>query len=360
MLWFVLKSYLIFTFFWALLVLYFREKFFRSFSHLSDPEVQSSKAYHCYTRNDYPRWDKTQMTLVAIFLLPTRVLGFGFVFVGGSLLLRLVFYLYKKPLDSEEKPIELQTLSLKIIRNVVRISCFIIGIYETNEPIIVKISPEKYPKLRFVKPPQSAPIAISNHVAAYDILYYLTRDFVPEFVFKSSMLKVAVFNVYLRVLNCVPVYRSDPVLKEKTLEIIQNRIQSIEKKKIINPLMIFPEGTTTNGRNVMDFKKGAFEFLSPVRVSCLKYRSTNSDPAYVMVNGLNHIILNLLNLYNTVQCYELSHAMEPKEGVTWEEYAAEAKRIYVEEFGLGDGRNSFRDRIKFESEKCGFSAKDFE
>ena len=35
--------------------------------------------------------------------------------------------------------------------------------------------------------------------------------------------------------------------------------------------MIFPEGTGTNGRFLLTFKKGAFEGMNPIKIVALKY-----------------------------------------------------------------------------------------
>ena len=47
-----------------------------------------------------------------------------------------------------------------------------------------------------------------------------------------------------------------------------------------NPIAIFPEGCTTNGKYLIEFKKGAFDSLLPVQPHCIKYRSLRSYAAH--------------------------------------------------------------------------------
>ena len=43
--------------------------------------------------------------------------------------------------------------------------------------------------------------------------------------------------------------------------------------KNIPPLIIFPEGGTTNGKYIIKFKKGAFVSLLPIWPKVIKYKS---------------------------------------------------------------------------------------
>jgi len=42
------------------------------------------------------------------------------------------------------------------------------------------------------------------------------------------------------------------------MEKIQQRVNDYNEGKNVNPLLIFPEGTTSNGRGLLKFKIGAF------------------------------------------------------------------------------------------------------
>lgn len=52
---------------------------------------------------------------------------------------------------------------------------------------------------------------------------------------------------------------------------IHFRIRAIKENLFYPPLLIFPEGTVSNGRYLLSFKRGAFEPLQPVKICCMKY-----------------------------------------------------------------------------------------
>ena len=60
------------------------------------------------------------------------------------------------------------------------------------------------------------------------------------------------------------------------------------------PLLIFPEGTTTNGEFVINFKRGAFESLQPVQVSVLNYYG-DWNVSMDAMGQLTNILLFLCN-----------------------------------------------------------------
>lgn len=50
------------------------------------------------------------------------------------------------------------------------------------------------------------------------------------------------------------------------------------------PLIIFPEGTTSNGKVIIKFKSGAFDNLSPLTVMCLHYSCDDFDMGMDEIN----------------------------------------------------------------------------
>ena len=54
--------------------------------------------------------------------------------------------------------------------------------------------------------------------------------------------------------------------REETLNNISQRIKDFEENKNEVPITLFPEGTTTNGTALLEFKKGAFIHLKPIKL----------------------------------------------------------------------------------------------
>lgn len=65
-------------------------------------------------------------------------------------------------------------------------------------------------------------------------------------------------------------------------------------------ILIFAEGTTTNGDGIIDLKKGAFILNRPITVSCLKYNSSFGN-GFTLIGLGGHILGQLMNLSNNVE-----------------------------------------------------------
>lgn len=71
------------------------------------------------------------------------------------------------------------------------------------------------------------------------------------------------------------------------------------------PLLVFPEGTTTNGRFLLPFRKGAFLAGAPVRPCILSYKRTRVNPSWETISAPRHIFYMLAQPTHAVTVYEL-------------------------------------------------------
>ena len=105
---------------------------------------------------------------------------------------------------------------------------------------------------------------ICNHTSFNDILLSMAI-YGCGFISKSDVKKMPIFGKIAMGLQSIFVDRDSTNSRKNTLdEIIQRQKDYIEGKPVM-PFMIFPEATTTSGRHLLAFKRGAFFSLLPVK-----------------------------------------------------------------------------------------------
>lgn len=118
-------------------------------------------------------------------------------------------------------------------------------------------------------------------------------------------------------------------------------------------LLIFPEGTVSNGRVLMKFKKGAFSSEKPIKIFTLIYKG-QVVPSLINVHPLSALILAFSDLSNSLEVCEIREPLDPmwvykKHNIkhtdpqAWEKVASEAKNIISFLTGYQQHETSFRD-----------------
>lgn len=143
-------------------------------------------------------------------------------------------------------------------------------------------------------------VIISNHVSHMDILYHMSSSF-PSFVAKRSVGKLPLVGLISKCLGCVYVQRESKSSDTKGVSAVVNeRIQEAHQDKSAPMMMLFPEGTTTNGDYILPFKTGAFLAKVPVLPVILKYPYERFSPAWESISGVRHVILLLCQFVNNM------------------------------------------------------------
>lgn len=141
-------------------------------------------------------------------------------------------------------------------------------------------------------------VIVSNHVSHMDILYHMSSSF-PSFVAKRSVGKLPLVGLISKCLGCVYVQRESKSSNTKGVSAVVNeRIQEAHENKSAPMMMLFPEGTTTNGDYILPFKTGAFLAKAPVLPVILKYPYERFSPAWDSISGVRHVILLLCQFVN--------------------------------------------------------------
>lgn len=113
------------------------------------------------------------------------------------------------------------------------------------------------------------PIVVSNHLSYIDGAVLALFLSVPRIVAMAGSLKVPLFGPLVKEIECICIDRSDPNSRKLTMDAIEKHCQ--EWKPGSRPLLIFPEGTVSNGESLLPFRKGAFIPGAPVRPVLLVY-----------------------------------------------------------------------------------------
>lgn len=204
-----------------------------------------------------------------------------------------------------------------------------------------------------------APITISNHVSYLDMFYYLSHD--VSLLSKRSVGKSFFIGMFAVAKQCLFVDRSSEAERNTVMEKIQNRIEQGMKGDLPS-LLIFPEGTVTNGRCIMSFKKGAFMHDKPIKIFCLKYKG-DFVSSLSNVLPLPSIMLTITQTSNVLEVCEVEEPLDPlwvfkKYGVdkndpeAWRYVAREAKELMCFMTGYQSVETSFRDITEFENNEC--------
>ncbi|KAK9756328.1 hypothetical protein RND81_01G089300 [Saponaria officinalis] len=153
--------------------------------------------------------------------------------------------------------------------------------------------------------PERPGAVISNHVSYVDILYHMSSSF-PSFVAKRSVGKLPLVGLISKCLGCVYVQREDKSSDFKGVSgVVTERIKEAHENRNAPMMLIFPEGTTTNGGFLLPFKTGAFIAGAPVLPVILRYPYQRFSPAWDSISGVRHVVLLLCQFRNYLEVMKL-------------------------------------------------------
>ena len=172
---------------------------------------------------------------------------------------------------------------------------------------------------------------ICNHTSLNDILLAMAI-YGCGFISKEDVKTTPVFGKIAIGLNSIFVNRDSTKSKENTLEAIMKRQKDFIEGKNVMPFMIFPEGTTSSGRHLLEFKRGAFYSLLPIKPNIIL---PNLNNEFHLGCGDTNVGINygrtLTNLYVRTDFIELP-IMTPNEYMfnNFSSYGKEKWEIYKE------------------------------
>ncbi|XP_024380992.1 lysophospholipid acyltransferase LPEAT2 [Physcomitrium patens] len=117
-----------------------------------------------------------------------------------------------------------------------------------------------------------APIVVSNHVSFIDPIFYFYELF-PSIVSSKSHDSLFLAGTIIRAMQVIPVDRTSAESRKSAINEIKRRAASMEFPSVL----LFPEGTTTNGRSLISFKLGAFTPGFPIQPVVIRYPFVHFD-----------------------------------------------------------------------------------
>lgn len=287
---------------------------------ISAEEIRElEKKYAAYVRNDVygtmgrgelPLAEKLKLVIALVTIVPIRVV------VGLTLL--LLYYLICRLLtlrivpnreDGQEDYAHMigwrRVVIVQCGRFLSRAMFFTMGFYWIQEThrTVEQLDSKSACKEQSEEPERPGAI-ISNHISYLDILYHMSSSF-PSFVAKRSVAKLPLVGLISKCLGCVYVQRESKSSDAKGVSgVVTERVIEAHQDNFA-PMMLFPEGTTTNGDYLLPFKTGAFLAQAPVLPVILRYPYQRFSPAWDTISGVRHVILLLCQFVNHIEVVRL-------------------------------------------------------
>lgn len=287
-----------------------------------------------FERNDvWTPYEVAKTIICAILLLPLRLCLVILAAVLYYLIVRIAAIrlspesLLKKPLHKNRRRL------INTGRIIGRIVLFGLGFWK------IKVSGSNRMYTRDAK----ANIYIVNHTSWVDVLALLcTTDNVPSFVAKKSIEKVPLFGFDSRVWQCIYVDRLSH--REGAGAILKERASDFEMPEVV----VFPEGTTSNGKQLIKFHTGGFLSGSPVKPVVLRYPYEHFSPAWESISAGKHIFRLLTQFHNKLEITFLPvYAPTEAEKTNPELYSRKVQKLMAEALGVPTRDFSFTEKVKY-------------
>ncbi|XP_043809141.1 lysophospholipid acyltransferase LPEAT1 isoform X2 [Manihot esculenta] len=285
--------------------------------------------YGTMGRGELPLAEKVLLGIALVTLLPIRVVLAMNILLLYYAICRICTLFSAPNRDEEEEQEDFahmggwrRTVIVRCGRFLSRAMLFVFGFYWIKETYRIVEQPQDKPftqnegKDQSGEPERPGAI-ISNHVSYLDILYHMSSSF-PSFVAKvcshpeftlywcSSVAKLPLVGLISKCLGCVYVQRESKSSDFKGVAgVVTERVKEAHQNRSAPMMMLFPEGTTTNGDFLLPFKTGAFLAGAPVLPVILRYPYQRFSPAWDSISGVRHVILLLCQFINYIEVKRL-------------------------------------------------------
>ncbi|KAH0728326.1 hypothetical protein KY290_004041 [Solanum tuberosum] len=124
-------------------------------------------------------------------------------------------------------------------------------------------------------PREIAPIVVSNHVSYIDPIFFFYELF-PTIVASESHDSMPFVGTIIRAMQVIYVNRFSPTSRKHAINEIKRKASCDQFPRVL----LFPEGTTTNGRSIISFQLGAFIPGYPIQPVIVRYPHVHFDQSW--------------------------------------------------------------------------------
>ena len=199
-------------------------------------------------------------------------------------------------------------------------------------------------------------LIISNHIGFFEVVICMYL-YSSGFMAKKSIVNYWFVGPIAIGLHCLFVDRDSEEGKKNIFNLLLERQKNFYDGKYLPPLVLFPEGTVSCGRNILRFKKGAFYSLLPIKPQIVSF---DKNQNYHMSVGASNVVLfyfkNLCHFINNMYIIQLPIIKPTKYmyekykyfgNEKWEIYSKVVRKIYSEVGNLEEVNFGFRDLRRY-------------
>jgi lysophosphatidylcholine acyltransferase/lyso-PAF acetyltransferase len=194
-----------------------------------------------------------------------------------------------------------------------------------------------------------APIIVSNHIGFVDPIFVFYRH-LPVIVSAKENVEMPIIGMFLQALQIIPVDRVNPASRHHAAGNIRRRAMDNKWPHV----MLFPEGTTTNGKALISFKTGAFSPGLPVQPMVIKYPHKYVNPCWCDQGGPLVVLFQLMTQFVNYMEVEYLPVMTPNvhEIKNPHEFANRVRTEMARALGVVCTEHNFLDiKLKMAAEK---------
>lgn len=157
---------------------------------------------------------------------------------------------------------------------------------------------------------QNAYVVVSNHLGYIDIITLFAK-YRCSFVAKGGIAKVPVVGTIAVAMQSMFV-REGASLTDQLVERVETTYKCHRESvdcpgcgSCMNKIIIFPEGTTTNGEAMVPFRTGVFLPGLPVKPVCIEFPHQHFNMSWETIRFRHHLFRTMTQFRNRVRLVEL-------------------------------------------------------